>query len=142
MAIYIYDAKAMFPSKCQNCFFHIGCLMLVFRVDLETAAGESTATTGKAATGESTAGTTHSGSAGTSATHTGSAHTGSLRVSALDHEITDYPVEDGTVVEALFGEFHEVAGGDGHVLVHLDGDVSHVGVKDDVGHEESMITIV
>ena len=65
----------------------------------------------------------------------GTAHSGSGGVSALDHESVDDPVEDGPVVEALFGEFDEVAGGDGHVLVHLHLDVTFRCVQYDDGHE-------
>ena len=61
----------------------------------------------------------------------GSTHSGSLGTSSLDHEVLDDPVEDDSVVESVLCEFHEVASGDGHVVVHLDLDVSHGGVEDD-----------
>lgn len=61
----------------------------------------------------------------------GTAHTGAVRIPSLDHEVLDHPVEDDAVVESLFGEFDEVAGGDGHVVMHLQGDVPHVGVEGD-----------
>ena len=67
----------------------------------------------------------------------GSAHAGSGGVPALDHESVDDPVEDDAVVEALLRQFHEVAGGDGHVIVHLDLDVAHGGVHDYLSHGDT-----
>ena len=64
----------------------------------------------------------------------GSAHTGTGGVSSLDHEVADDPVEDGVVIISGFCEFYKVSGGDGHILMHFDGDVSHVRVENDIGH--------
>ena len=52
-------------------------------------------------------------------------HSGPLRVSSLDHEVFDDPVEDRSVVEAFLGKLDEVACGNGHVVMHLDLDVTH-----------------
>ena len=64
----------------------------------------------------------------------GSSHTCTGGVPSLDHESLYDPVEDNIVIESLLRQLDEVAGGDGHVVVHVQGDVAHVGVQDYLSH--------
>ena len=55
-------------------------------------------------------------------------------VSMISHILTKCGVENDAVVESLFGQLDEVAGGDGHVIVHIQRDVALGSVQYDCSH--------